>query len=315
MAKLLILRGVPASGKSTYAKAWVDEDPLNRVRVNRDNLRWTMGIKGGIGDHWQEEEVTHWQNEMIARYLNQGMNVVVDNTNLRARHVKELIKLGQKWGAEIEFKDFPIALVVAQARDEVRQERGERYVGRQVIATMFSKFIGKNGELPPVPHVPRSTPLSFKPYVEVPGLPRAILVDIDGTLAHMDDRRGPYETDKYHLDRFDPVVAQIARDWWTMRGEDTWNWNDNHVILMSGRFEDFRTETQQWLDLNDFEYHALYMRASGDERNDAVVKDELFEKYIAGRFNVDFILDDRNRVVEMWRAKGLKVLQVASGDF
>jgi predicted kinase len=108
MGKLILTRGVPASGKSTWAKAWVEEDPLNRVRVNRDNLRWTLGVKGGIGDQWQEEEVTHWQNQMIVRYLSQGKDVVVDNTNLRARHVKELIKLGQKWGAEIEFKDFPI---------------------------------------------------------------------------------------------------------------------------------------------------------------------------------------------------------------
>jgi predicted kinase len=107
MGKLILTRGVPASGKSTWAKAWVEEDPLNRVRVNRDNLRWTLGVKGGVGDQWQEEEVTHWQNQMITRYLSQGKDVVVDNTNLRARHVKELIKLGQKWGAEVEFKDFP----------------------------------------------------------------------------------------------------------------------------------------------------------------------------------------------------------------
>jgi predicted kinase len=42
MGKLILTRGVPASGKSTWAKAWVEEDPLNRVRVNRDNLRWTL---------------------------------------------------------------------------------------------------------------------------------------------------------------------------------------------------------------------------------------------------------------------------------
>jgi hypothetical protein len=57
------------------------------------------------------------------------------------------------------------------------------------------------------------------------------------------------------------------------------------------------------------------MRPEGDTRNDGIVKNELFERHLAGRFIIDFVLDDRDRVVAMWRAKGLKVLQVAEGNF
>lgn len=306
MGKLILTRGVPASGKSTWAKAWVEEDPLNRVRVNRDNLRWTLGVKGGVGDQWQEEEVTHWQNQMITRYLSQGKDVVVDNTNLRARHVKELIKLGQKWGAEVEFKDFPITLDEAYSRDAVRQSLGERAVGYDVLKMFFEKFIGKDGALPAVPVVEGTAAQSFAPYVEQIGLPHCIIVDIDGTLAHMNGR-DPYDGSLVHTDTFDKIIGYLALLW----AENT----EATVIVLSGRDAKYLGVTDDWLTNNFFDYDELYMRPEGDTRNDAVVKDELFEKHIAGKYNVDFVLDDRNRVVEMWRAKGLRVLQVADGDF
>jgi hypothetical protein len=53
----------------------------------------------------------------------------------------------------------------------------------------------------------------------------------------------------------------------------------------------------------------------GDMRNDSIVKEEIYEEHIKPRFNVRFVLDDRDRVVKMWRENGLKVLQVAEGDF
>jgi predicted kinase len=307
MGKLILTRGVPASGKSTWAKAWVAEDPLTRVRVNRDNLRWTLGVKGGVGDQWQEEEVTHWQNQMVTRYLSQGKDVVVDNTNLRARHVKELIRLGQKWGAEIEFKDFPVSIWEAQRWDELRAKKGERSVGPEVIAMFFQKFIGKDGiSLPPIPEIANDYGPVFRPYVEQEGLPHAIIVDIDGTLAHMNGR-DPYDGTLVHTDTFDSTIGMIATLW----AEEL----DTAVIVLSGRDEKYREVTVNWLGDNNFDFDVLYMRPEGDTRNDAVVKDELFEKHIAGKYNVDFVLDDRNRVVEMWRAKGLRVLQVAEGDF
>lgn len=57
------------------------------------------------------------------------------------------------------------------------------------------------------------------------------------------------------------------------------------------------------------------MRPEGDIRKDSIVKRELFEKYVRPYYNIEFVLDDRNQVVEMWRSLGLKCLQVAEGDF
>ena len=129
----------------------------------------------------------------------------------------------------------------------------------------------------------------------------AIMVDVDGTLAHMVDR-SPYDYSKVHEDTLDLVVANITRRY-------------KHVIIMSGRPEDCREATEKWLRKHDVRFEALHMRPSGDKRPDTEVKWELYQKYVKPNYNIDFVLDDRNRVVKMWRDNGLKCLQVAEGDF
>lgn len=307
MPKLILTRGIPASGKSTWAKAWLYESPTNRARVNRDNFRYLLGFEG-VGTVEQEQEVTHWQREFVKRAVAAGKDVVVDDTNLRAKFVKEWLRFAAKLGVEVEFKDFPIGLQEAKIRDFLRGQAGERFVGEEVVENFYNKFTPK-GVLPPMPELDGAdAPVKFAPYVPVTDQgPYCILVDIDGTLAHMDDRRSPYDPTKYHLDRFDSIVAEVARTYAEKLS--------CKIIVMSGRDERYRAETEQWLWNYGFRYHKLYMRPAKDTRNDAVVKNELFEKHIAGKWNVDFVLDDRDRVVAMWRAKGLKVLQVAEGNF
>lgn len=307
MPKLILTRGIPASGKTTWAKAWLLEDPEHRARSNRDDIRAMLGFPP-IGDHAQEQRVTKIQRQIVEHCLTEGYDVVVDDTNLRAKFVKDWLRFAAKLGAEVEFQDFPISLEEAMYRDAMREARKERYVTAEVIENFYNKLTPK-GVLPPVPALDGAdAPVTFAPYIPVADQgPYCILVDIDGTLAHMDDRRSPYDPTKYHLDRFDPVVAEVARTYAEKLS--------SKIIVMSGRDERYRAETEKWLWRYDFRYHKLYMRPAKDTRNDAVVKNELFEKYIAGKYNVDFVLDDRDRVVAMWRAKGLKVLQVAEGNF
>jgi predicted kinase len=309
VSKLIMTRGIPASGKSTWAKQWVAEDPENRLRVNRDNLRWTLGIKTGIGTRAQEEEVTYWQREMVKRGFEQGKDVVLDDTNLRAKYAKDWMLLARAYGVEVEFQDFPISVEEANERDRQRSFQGQRFVGRAVIEDKYNRFT-PNGKLPEpfVLNEEEVPQLKFEPYVPIGGENnRCIIVDIDGTLAHMEGR-SPYDPTLYHTDSYDVTVGDIAM---TMANDDT----EVELIVMSGRDEQYRFETEKWLRDNYFEYDKLYMRPLGDTRNDAIVKNELFEKHIAGKYNVDFVLDDRDRVVAMWRAKGLKVLQVAEGAF
>ncbi len=61
--------------------------------------------------------------------------------------------------------------------------------------------------------------------------------------------------------------------------------------------------------------YQLFMRPTGDQRNDGIMKEIMFNEHIRGKYNVRFILDDRDRVVSKWREMGLTAFQVAPGNF
>ena len=108
MSKLIICRGLPASGKSTWAKQWVLEDPEHRVRINQDNIRLMLG------KYWvpkREPLVQHIQEEALIEALLKGYDIVIDNTNLNKKVLDNYRALVIAHGNHaIEFKDFLILL-------------------------------------------------------------------------------------------------------------------------------------------------------------------------------------------------------------
>ena len=88
------------------------------------------------------------------------------------------------------------------------------------------------------------------------------------------------------------------------------------VILFSGRDETCRNLTQEWLIENGVHYDDLFMRPKNDNRKDSLVKKELYEQHIKESYDVLFVLDDRNQVVDMWRKDlDLPCFQVNYGNF
>jgi hypothetical protein len=138
----------------------------------------------------------------------------------------------------------------------------------------------------------------------------AWIIDVDGTLAHNTSGRSPYDNASYDevlSDELDPVVGGLVSLLAYSGGFD--------IIICSGRSERHRTVTQDWLFKHGIPHVNLFMRAEGDYRKDSIVKLELLDKYILPTWNVVGVLDDRNQVVEAWRSRGLKCLQVAEGNF
>ncbi|WP_024794424.1 phosphatase domain-containing protein [Tomitella biformata] len=135
----------------------------------------------------------------------------------------------------------------------------------------------------------------------------AWIVDIDGTLALMGER-GPFDwhrvgEDRPHLPVIIAVQALAAHP-----GVDA-------ILAVSGRDGSSRGQTVQWLDAQGVPFDELHMREPGDFRPDEVVKEALYRERIEGRFRVLGVLDDRDKVVAMWRSIGLVCFQVAPGDF
>lgn len=137
--------------------------------------------------------------------------------------------------------------------------------------------------------------------------PSAVIVDLDGTLAHMGERH-PFATSGYDQDTPNPPVVEVVR---------ALHLAGHTIVIVSGRKEVSRTETEWWLGTHvPVPYEGLHLRADDDDRADGIVKREIYERDIAPRFEVLCVLDDRNHVVDMWRDElGLTCLQVAPGDF
>lgn len=143
------------------------------------------------------------------------------------------------------------------------------------------------------------------PYKPAPGTPNAIVVDIDGTLA-LHNNRGPFEFDKVETDDLNVGVSVFT---------DLMYAGFSEVILLSGRQAEYRPHTERWLEKNLVAYSELHMRSVGDRRSDCLVKAELFDNHVRDRFTVTHVLDDRDRVVYLWRKLGLPCWQVAAGNF
>jgi len=131
-----------------------------------------------------------------------------------------------------------------------------------------------------------------------PKLPDVIICDIDGTLAKKGER-DIFDFAKCECDTVIEPVKTIVNKCFPTK-----------VLLLTGRSEQFREPTERWLKANSIRYDTLLMRSDGDIRNDTIVKKEIFDRYINSQHNVLFIIDDRRRVVRMWRENGLFVLDV-----
>jgi predicted kinase len=290
MQELILCRGIPASGKSTYAMAWVLAAP-GRVRVNRDDIRFqTYGVYHG--GNVNEDVVTKIEDAMIAAALSAGMSVIVDDTNIRHAYVKRLAKIGHAAGVPVSVKQFDIDVSTAVRRNNLR----DRQVPDDVIREMHARLKSSGP-------VDVSAPV-YETYVAPPMGDRAVMFDIDGTLAQMSGR-SPYEWHRVGEDTVVPAVATTLRNLAVF----------NTIIIMSGRDSVCRPETEDWLRRHDITYDELFMRAEKDMRPDNIIKYELFNKHIRDDYDILAVYDDRDQVVNMWRAIGLPCFQVAPGAF
>lgn len=311
--KIILLRGLQGSGKSTLAREWVNEAPDDRVRINRDDIRFQIAGKYWGLSRIQEESVTRFEFAMARAAIDVGQSVMVDNTNLRARNVKPWLKLGLELSVPVEHIDVPVDLETAIARDAAR----DRIVGEEVIRDFYARYFKKD-QFPPFPELDASELVEAvygKAYVPDRSLPKAVWVDVDGTLAErvhpgvIGAVRGPFDEHRVGED----AVIEHVRDVVQLLHKDGWK-----VVIMSGRSDLCQAETEEWLQRHDIPYDDIFMRrAEADKgRKDNVVKHDLFWEFVAPKYDVRFALDDRQQVVDYTRdVLKIPVFQVAEGNF
>lgn len=288
--KLIMLKGLQASGKSTKAKMLAES---GYYRVNKDDIRSML-----FGDNWKpknEKQVIWTRDAMIREALSHGKSVVVDDTNFNPVHEKALRKIAQEYKAEFEVDESFLKVPLDECiRRDLKRSKS---VGERVIRSTYQQYIGK----------PQNAP----EYDET--LPYVVICDIDGTLAHMTTRKrfgdkAPYAWKYVGEDEVDPGVAFMI--------DAVYETNRADVIIFSGRDSVCRPETEDWLERNDIAYKALYMRPQNDNRADTIIKREMYEEHIKGKYNVLWVQDDRPSVCRMWREElGLRVFQVGDPHY
>jgi len=143
----------------------------------------------------------------------------------------------------------------------------------------------------------------------------AIIFDIDGTLANVDHRRHFVEGTKKDFNAFyNAMVADTVfshtRGLCNMLHANKWK-----IFICTGRPEQYRSITEEWLLKNAIFHHHLMMRPD-DKRfeSDVKIKQSMLNE-IKEHFDIDSVFDDRDQVVKMWRDNGIPCYQVADGDF
>jgi predicted kinase len=281
--KLIMTKGLPGSGKTTWAYDYLKQQP-NTVLVCKDDLRAMMFNSAWTGP--REKTILSVRDFIVIQGLHEGKDVIVHDTNLAPKHQERLARIAREHKAEFFIQEFTQVPIEQCIHNDLRREDS---VGEKVIRDMYRDWLQ-----------PKPVPPEY-----LFGAPNAIVCDLDGTLALFGDAN-PYDRD-FLQDSLNIPVANILLA--------NKKWQDIQVILVSGRTDKFLEQTHEWLRRKNVPYDRLYMRKDGDVRKDNIVKKEIYDSHIKDKFNVQFVLDDRNQVVDFWRSLGIPCFQVAPGDF
>lgn len=143
--ELIILQGIQGSGKTTWAKNWVKEDPKHRVRFNQDDIRNMFGV------YWvpsRESLVKAMHNSFLNEAMLKGYDIVLDNMNLNQKtlnEIKEIVEEFNKWVSltpvdlhyDIKYQTFfDVPLSICIERDKQR----DLQIGEKVIRGSYEKY-------------------------------------------------------------------------------------------------------------------------------------------------------------------------------
>ena len=303
MSKLLILVGAPGSGKSTFARYFLRTED-NWIRVNRDDFR-LMQFGDSLMIPFYEERISKMVEASVLTLLKSDTNVIIDATNTSLRTIQDMIHTYTEY-ADISFKVFDLPVNELVKRCDKRYEETGKFISKSVVERNVAnlKHTLEKFDFAPIPRKVQVATTSYA--TQDKNLPKAVICDLDGTLSLLNGR-DPYNAATCDNDLLNEPVAAALK----MAKQQGYQ-----VILLSGREDKFREPTVRFLNKHQIGYDLLLMRTSNDFRKDNIIKRELFEGEIQGQYFVEFLLDDRNQVVDMWRKDlHLPCFQVNYGDF
>lgn len=278
--KIIMLKGLPASGKSTWAKKQ-QENGGNYMVISKDEIR---DFYGGYKPN-REKEIIRTRNELIRLGIKLKKNVIVDDTNLNPKHEQYLKQLARELNAKFQVND---EFLKESPEDCISRDlhRGDKAVGSDVIWKMYYEWVA------PVPLVKLNKEFDK---------PRCVICEIDDCIAFRQSNENIA----------DPFMACVL-DSLCNYGVEQDGKPYPSVFLVSGQSENVRGKTEKWLSTNLIPYDKLFMRNAGDKRPDEKVKEDIYLKHIEPEYSVLGVFDSHNKSCRMWRGLGLRVAQLGN---
>jgi predicted kinase len=263
MKEFVMLKGAPGCGKSTWTKEYI-KGKKDYIRINNDDLSTMLYGEPFTGGNKTIEKV---RVKLIHDFMEKNVNIVIDNTNLHPKHVEnysemvELYNAALKPGKEAykfiikDFTDIPLDTCLA------RNRKRDNVVPEHVIRKMYNDYIA----------VPTK-------YLEQDiTLPKAIIVDIDGTVANI-DHRNPFDQRAVYEDPVIPNICNLVKAMATAGYK---------IIFLSGRTENCRSDTLKWInDKAKLPCEILLLNKNGESRSSDITKEEIFNNYVKDKYSI-----------------------------
>lgn len=332
--KIILTHALPGAGKTTWAEQQVSQSPEFRVRVNRDDIREELFGKDyskGSPIKEKENQVTEVQTERITRELKAGKTVYIDDTNLNPRAIQGINNIAKRNNAKIEQKYFDVPVEVCKERNLKRSQEGGRFVPPHVIDQMAAKAYDKKGHLNKfiisetgqVFITPQKTEggkmvdfYNAKAEHENPLNGKAIvLVDLDGTLAHnAADAQKYFSGPKKDYPSFFKSIKDAKVNENVVQLTKKMRQDGLNIVVLSGRSDEYAFEALSFIERSGIPASRVILKNGKDGRPDTEFKSEVLENLKKEGFIPVHSIDDRPRVIDMWKKNGITVTEVPYFD-
>ena len=300
MSKVIMLKGLPASGKSTWAKEYIEKHPGTK-RINKDLMREMFDFE--VWSHENEKMVLQIRDTLIKQFLKEGYDVIIDDTNFSHRHenrIRAILPKNVTFEVNDSFLEVPLEECLKRNKGRVHE------VPDDVIQGMYDTYLANTDKEKRKRDSVQQIKKKYDPTISASN--DVFIFDIDGTIADT-SHRSPY--DQSTMEQDEPIQDVI----------DLLNFLSTRylIIFVTGRKSqsDAVQKTLEWIDTYTNKTHPydIFMRSADDNRSDVKVKEDIYHQHIENNYNVLGVFEDRDRTVQMWRDLGLRCYQVRNGNF